>query len=134
MSSLSWVASPILIIVTIVLGALRLRRRAHVPLALLAVAAGFSLLGLAAERLAIAVIHGVGIGNGLPWAVIGGLAIIAVCVETFRYLSFRAGPSMRAHRSSGGAVMAGLSYGAMSILRGAGTGSDSRADEEPVAK
>jgi hypothetical protein len=116
MSSLSWLASPILIIVTIVLAALRLRRRVHVPLAILAVAAGFSLLGLAAERLAIAVIHGVGIRNGLPWAVIGGLAIIAVCVETFRYLSFRAGPSMRANRTSGGAVMAGLGYGAMGTL------------------
>jgi uncharacterized membrane protein YjfL (UPF0719 family) len=134
MSSLSWVASPILIIVTIVLAALRLRRRAHVPLAILAVAAGFSLLGLAAERLAIAVIHRMGIRNGLPWAVIGGLTIIAVYVETFHYVSFRAGPSMRAHRSSGGAVMAGLGYGAMSIFRGTRIGSDSRADEEPVAK
>lgn len=32
MSSLSWLASPILIIVTSVVAALRLRRRAHVPL------------------------------------------------------------------------------------------------------
>lgn len=73
------------------------------------------------------------IRNGLPWAVISGLAIIAVCVKTFRYLSFRAGPSMRANSISGGAVVAGLGYGAMSIFRGAITGSDSRADEESVA-
>jgi len=118
MSSRSWLASSILIIVTSVLVALRLRRRVHFPLAILA----------------IAVVHGVGIRNGLPWAVIGGPAIIAVCVETFRYLSLYAGPSMCANRTSGGAVMAGLGYGAMSMLRGATIGSDSRADEEPVAK
>jgi hypothetical protein len=134
MNSLNWLAPPILIIVTIALAALRPPRRTHVPLPILAVAAGFSLLSLAAERFAIAVIHPVGIRNGLPWAVIGGLAIIVVCVETFRYLSVRAGPSMRANRTSGGgAVMAGLGSGAMSTLRGAITGSDSRADEKPVA-
>jgi hypothetical protein len=124
-STQSWWIFPILIIVTIALVALRLGRRAHVPLAILAVAAGFSLHGLAAERLAIAVIHGVGIRNGLPWAVIDGLAIIAACVETFRYLSARAGPPMRTNRTGGGAVMAGLGYGAMHILRGTIIGSDS---------
>jgi hypothetical protein len=132
MSSLNWSASPILIIVTTVPA--RLGRRAPVQLVFLAVAAGLFLLGPAAERLAIAVIHGVGIRNGLLGAVISGLAIIAVCVETFRYVSLRAGPAMRANRISGGAVMAGLGYGAMSIFREVITASDTRADAEPVAE
>lgn len=112
----------------------RLRRRAPVLLVFLAVAAGLFLLGSAAERLAIAVIHGVGTRNGLPGAVISGLAVIAVCVETFRYVSLRAGPAAARQPHQRCALMAGPGYGAMSVFRGVITASDRRADAEPVAK
>lgn len=147
MSSLSWLASTILIIVTIVLAALWLRRRAQVPLGTLAVAAGFSLLGLGVERLAIAMIHRVGIRRGPAVRrdrrarhhrglcgdrLLFELPRCPVDARQPHQLVLR-----RTHevsRPSGSVVMAGLGYGAMSIPREPITGSDSLADGKPVAK
>jgi hypothetical protein len=126
---LNWLVFPVLLIGALVLAALWLRRRACVPLVILAVAAGFSLLGFLAQILVIAVIRVAGVRNGLPWAVVGlpwavvGLpATVAVCSETFRYLSFRAGRAMRANRTSAGALMAGLGYGGMCMIYASGAG------------
>jgi hypothetical protein len=107
---------PVLLLGAAVLAAWWLRRRAGVPLVMLAVAAGFSLLSLLAGILVIAAIRTAGVRNGLPWAAVGWPATVAVCAETFRYLSFRAGPVMRANRTSVGALMAGLGYGGIIVI------------------
>jgi hypothetical protein len=113
---LRWLVFPVLLLGAAVLAAWWLRRGARVPLMMLAVAAGFSLLSLLAEILVIAAIRAAGVRNGLPWAAVGVPATVAVCAETFRYLSFRAGPVMRANRTSVGALMAGLGYGGMIVI------------------
>lgn len=117
---LSWLVFPVLLLGTVLLAALWLHRRTRVPLVMLAVATGFSLLNLLAVILiiilVIMVIRAAGVWNSLPWAVVGLPAIVAVCVETFRYLSFDAGQVMRANRTSTGALMAGLGYGGMTVI------------------
>jgi hypothetical protein len=112
-----WLAVPVVIGGTVLLAAFWLRQRYRVPVAMLAVAAGFYLLACLLTAVILwAVVYVAGIRNGVVLFVVLGPAIGAVCAETLRYLSFRAGRSMRAHRTVGGALMVGLGYGGMSVI------------------
>jgi hypothetical protein len=108
-----WLAVPVFISGAVLLAAFWLRQRCRVPVVMLAIAAGFYLL-------AAVIFEAVGYAAGIRMvsSVVLAPAIGAVCAETLRYLSFRAGRSMRANRTIGGALMVGLGYGGMSVIIG----------------
>ncbi|WP_163513654.1 YhfC family glutamic-type intramembrane protease [Fodinicola acaciae] len=92
-----------------------LRKRLRVPMTVFFVAAGFYLLNLLIQQpifLGVRAFH-------LNGVVVTGLiapAIYAVCEESMRYLSFRAGRKMRDNRTPNGAVVAGLGHGGAEAL------------------
>jgi len=85
------------------------------------IAAGFYLLNLAAQ-LPFVFAANAAFGKSLPWVALALTTLTyGVSEETLRYLSFRAGRTMRASRTANGALMAGAGHGgAESIIFGLG--------------
>lgn len=97
--------------------ALALGRRLRLPKRMVAIAAGCYLLNLALQqpifaglRLVVGGLNPVLVAAVLPSMVYG------ITEEIVRYLSWRAGRSMRHNRTSNGAIVAGLAWGGVESL------------------
>ncbi|MEV0084410.1 YhfC family glutamic-type intramembrane protease [Saccharopolyspora sp. NPDC050642] len=91
--------------------ALWIRRRFAVPRRVFWIAAGFFLANLAVNVPLVVMVWPSLFGAG-SWALLAATAMTyAVCEEIARYLSFRAGRSMRENRTAGGALAAGVGHG-----------------------
>lgn len=97
--------------------ALVLSRRLRLPMRMVGIAAGCYLLNLALQRPILAGLRLVVRGLS-PVLVIGVLSAVVygVTEETVRYLSWRAGRTMRQNRTSNGAIVAGLGWGGTESL------------------
>jgi uncharacterized membrane protein YhfC len=96
--------------------ALWLRLRRDVPIRVFEIAAGFYLLNLAVQ---VPIFRLIGNRPGLLGPVLAPLlapAIYSLSEESLRYLSFRAGRTMRGSRHADGALTAGLGHGGMEAL------------------
>lgn len=94
----------------------RLPRRLGAPFRVAEVGAGFYLVSLVVQLPVLAVLRGLGGEGGLVFATVAVPAVHASFEEGLRYLSFRAGRTMRSCRTAGGALVAGLGYGCMEAL------------------
>jgi len=97
--------------------ALIVGRRLRLPLLVVAVAAAFYLLNLVLQQPVFLSLRPLVAGAG-PF-VIGAIAtpaVYAVSEEVLRRLSWRAGSTMRNHRTSNGAIVAGLAWGGTESL------------------
>jgi uncharacterized membrane protein YhfC len=116
---LYWVAFLVTFLVTAagpVAAAVWLRRRLGVPLRVFEVAAGFYVLNLLAQVPVFALLAAAGLRGGLVVTALVAPLVYALSEESLRYLSFRAGESMRRNRTSDGALMAGLGHGGMEAI------------------
>ncbi len=97
--------------------ALILARRMRLPLRIVAIAAGFYAVNLLLQQPIFASLRPLvgGMGPLLLTAVVPSI-IYGVTEETVRYLSWRAGPTMRNNRTSDGAIVAGLAWGGAESL------------------
>lgn len=93
-----------------------LRLRLGVPIRVFEIAAGFYLLNLVVQVPIFQLLRGAGVSGGVLFVMVIAPAIYAGCEEGLRYLSFRAGSTMRAARTADGALMAGLGHGGMEAL------------------
>jgi hypothetical protein len=109
---LAWLAFVLAFALTVALptaAAAWLRVRRGVPFRVFEVAAAFYLLNLVVQAPVFRGLTAAGVQGGALLAP----AIYALCEETLRYLSFRAGRAMRSARHADGALVAGLGHGAM---------------------
>jgi uncharacterized membrane protein YhfC len=109
---LAWLAFLVAFALTVALptaAAAWLRLRRGVPFRVFEVAAAFYLLNLVVQ---VPVFRGLAAIGPQLGAVLAP-AIYALCEETLRYLSFRAGRTMRSARHADGALAAGLGHGGM---------------------
>jgi uncharacterized membrane protein YhfC len=116
---LSWGALLVMFLLTAVLpvgAAFWLRLRLGVPLRVFEIAAGFYLVNLVVQVPIFQLLRGAGLTRGLLFTAVIAPAIYAACEEGVRYLSFRAGGTMRAYRTADGALMAGLGHGGMEAI------------------
>lgn len=91
-------------------------RRLRLPLRMFLIAAGFYLLNLLAQLPVLAFLGARVVHDAFLNGALVAPAVYAVFEETARYLSWRAGRSMRDHRTSDGAVLAGLGHGGMESI------------------
>lgn len=96
--------------------ALWLRLRRDVPIRVFEIAAGFYLLNLAVQVPIFRLIGNRAVLLGPLLAPLLAPAIYSLIEESLRYLSFRAGRTMRGSRHADGALMAGLGHGGMEAL------------------
>lgn len=116
---LYWGALVVMFLLTVVVpvaAAFWLRLRLGVPIRVFEIAAGFYLLNLVVQLPILQLLRGAGVARGLLFAALIAPAIYAGCEEGLRYLSFRAGATMRAARTADGALMAGLGHGGMEAI------------------
>jgi len=90
-------------------------QRARTVTVILGVAAAFYLLNVLIQVPILRVMHTVGVDRGVSASILFP-AVYAISEEACRYLSFRAGHTMRENRTSTGAVLAGLGHGCMEAL------------------
>jgi uncharacterized membrane protein YhfC len=112
-------AELVIMICAPIAAAIWIRRRFAVPGAVFWIAAGFFLTNLVVNVPLVTLLWPSLFGAG-SWALLAAAAMTyAVCEEIARYLSFRAGRTMRASRTADGALAAGVGHGgAESILFG----------------
>lgn len=116
---LYWVTLAVMFVLTAVLpvaAALWLRLRTGTPIRVFEIAAGFYLVNLVIQVPILQLVRGAGLSGGLLFAAVIAPALYAGCEEGVRYLSFRAGSTMRAWRTANGALMAGLGHGGMEAI------------------
>ncbi|MDQ2714619.1 MAG: YhfC family intramembrane metalloprotease [Chloroflexota bacterium] len=113
MNTTNWLAFALQMVLMVLLpigAAIFFRQRFHVPWAVFFIAMGFYLINLIVQLPFVFAWYA--LFSKLPW-----LALLLVTLtygiseETMRYLSFRAGRSMRANRTPNGALLAGIGHG-----------------------
>lgn len=92
-------------------------RRLNVPLRVVTTAVGFYALNIVAQQPFFVAIRPIFAGaSPLVIMTIGTPIVYAVSEEVLRWFSWRAGGTMRAHRTSNGAIVAGLAWGGAESL------------------
>jgi len=114
-----WLAFLVMFVLTVgapTAAALWLRLRRDVPIRVFEISAGFYLLSLLVQFPVFGLTGNRAVLLGPLLAPLVAPAIYALSEESLRYLSFRAGWSMRGSRHDEGALMAGLGFGGMEAL------------------
>jgi len=114
-----WLAFLVMFVLTVgapTAAALWLRLRRNVPIQVFEISAGFYLLSLLVQFPVFGLTGNRAVLLGPLLAPLVAPAIYALSEESLRYLSFRAGWSMRGSRHDEGALMAGLGFGGMEAL------------------
>jgi len=102
--------------------ALTFGRRLGVPLRIVAIAVGFYALNLLLQQPFFLALRPVFAGaSPLVIIAVGTPIVYAVSEEVMRYLSWRTSDAMRTHRTSNGAIVAGLAWGGAESLLFTGT-------------
>jgi uncharacterized membrane protein YhfC len=114
MSTINWVAfgaqMAVMVLFPVAL-AIIFHRRLGAAWRVYFIAAGFYLINLVVQMPFVYAANAA-FAKSLPWVALALTALIyGVSEETLRYLSFRAGRTMRANRTANGALMAGVGHG-----------------------
>jgi uncharacterized membrane protein YhfC len=92
------------------------RARLRVPLRMFFIGGAFYLVQLVAQQPVWLGVRAAGLHDTFLLAAVVGPAIWALFEESSRYLSWRAGRTMRENRTSNGALLAGLGHGGMESI------------------
>jgi len=113
MNTVNWLAFTLQMVLMILFPiglAIFFKRRFHVSWVVFFIAAGFYLINLVVQLPLVFAWYS--LFGKIPWLQLALVTLTyALCEETMRYLSFRAGSIMRANRTMNGALMAGAGHG-----------------------